>query len=241
VIVSYSKRFIFIKTAKTAGTSLIVYLANQCHDGDLITYLKDSEIELGKSLGYQLPHGYLTKIQSARLALWKLKAKMSKGYLNPAVPQYKVRKNLDAYSARMFVGDFVWNSYYKFCFERNPYEKALSLYFYHTRDMNNRPELNEYILNADRFKLSNWHLYTINDEVAVDFVGKFEALEEDVKAISEKLGFSEVTLPRLKSSSRTNHQHYSQLISQESRLHIEKMCAKEIEKFGYKWENQPGN
>ena len=35
-IVSFSHEFIFIKTRKTAGTSLEVYLAQQCTDEDII-------------------------------------------------------------------------------------------------------------------------------------------------------------------------------------------------------------
>lgn len=38
-IVSFKHRFIFIKTRKTAGTSIEVHLANQCADEDIVTPL----------------------------------------------------------------------------------------------------------------------------------------------------------------------------------------------------------
>ena len=37
MIVSFSKRFIFIKTRKTAGTSMEIALSGQCADGDIVT------------------------------------------------------------------------------------------------------------------------------------------------------------------------------------------------------------
>ena len=149
----------------------------------------------------------------------------------------KVRKNLSAYAAKMYLGQEVWNNYFKFCFERNPYDKAISLYFWHTRNFEKCPDINEYIQRMSQSQLSNWHVYTINDQVAVDFVGKYEKLDEDLRIVTNKLGLPDYALPKAKGHSRTSHQHYSKLLDKESRHHIEKMCANEIETFKYGWES----
>ena len=240
MIVSYKNKFIFIKTAKTAGTSMTMYLSHFCGEGDLITNLKKEEVEYAKSHGYQIPHGFRTHIESYRLYVWKLIKYFQSDQKDKKTSSRKVRKNLSAYSANLYLGQEVWNTYFKFCFERNPFDKAVSLYYWHTRDLKIRPEINEYIQKADRSKLSNWHLYTIDDQVAVDFVGRYENLDVDVRIIAEKLGLPDHSLPNAKGTSHTNHQHYSQILNAESKSYIENMCAKEIEMFKYYWVRQEG-
>jgi len=235
MIVSHNYKFIFIKTAKTAGTSMTIYLSHFCGEGDLITRLKKEEIEYGNSLGYRFPHGFKTQVKSLKLAVWKMIKNFQSDQQLMKTSGYKIRKNLSAYSAQMYLGQQVWNNYFKFCFERDPFDKAVSLYYWHTRDMEKGPEINEYIQKADRSKLSNWRLYTIDDQVAVDFVGRYENLDEDVRFVAEKLGLPNHSLPNAKGDSRSNHQHYSQILNQDSRRHIEIVCAKEIEMFKYSW------
>lgn len=235
MIVSHKNKFIFIKTAKTAGTSMAMYLSQFCGEGDLITNLKKEEVKYLKDLGYQIPGRLRTQIETLKLDIWK-----SYKYFRPdpkimKTTSRKVTKNLSAYAAKMYLGNEIWNSYFKFCFERNPFDKAVSLYYWHTRDLLNRPEINEYILGLGQSRLSNWHVYTIDDQIVMDFVGRYENLDEDTIMIAEKLSFPNHLLPRAKGNARTNHQHYSQILNLETRRYIEKTCAKEIETFKYYW------
>lgn len=86
------------------------------------------------------------------------------------------------------------------------------------------------------FKLSNWDIYTINDQIKVDFVGRYENLDADLAKIKEKLGLpAEFNLPRAKGKYRKNREHYSRLLSSEARARIEIVCAKEMTAFGYHW------
>ena len=49
---------------------------------------------------------------------------------------------------RALVGEEVWRGYYKFAIERDPWDKAISLYFWRTRGANPRPSLLEFLEQA---------------------------------------------------------------------------------------------
>ena len=228
MIVSHHYRYIYIKTAKTAGTSIVTYLADQCVDGDLVTPLGKKDREEAAAAGYTTPHGIRTMLGNARFWLWQ----QPSAWAGKPVS----KKNLKAEDASRFVGQKTWDSYYKFCFERNPYDKAVSLYYFHGRLFKQKMDINEYIINANDRKLSNWYMYTINNEVAVDHIYRFENLESEMAAISQKFGLSLASLPRAKTSTNTKKEHYSKLINREARLRIEHACANEIEYMQYRWE-----
>lgn len=129
----------------------------------------------------------------------------------------------------------VWREYYKFCFERNPFDRAISHYYWSDRDQE-RP-INDYIIEAPDEMLSNWGLYTIDDDIAVDFVGRYEDLAADLATVASKLGLPELTgLPRAKSRFRLDRAHYSELLNAKSRARIEAVCAKEMDAFHYRWQ-----
>ena len=228
MILSHFHKFLFIKTAKTAGTSAVMYLASQCRDGDLVTELSQDEMDDARKNGFIFPGGLGSKLEQARLWWWKQQQGRARGR--------KVEKNLKAPDARAFVGEQVWGGYYKFCFERNPYDKAISLYYFHNRDKAVKPELNEYIVGADDRKLSNWYMYTIDGTVAVDHIYRFENLADELAAIAARFGMEIGSLPRAKTSSNQAKAHYSKLLGREARQRIEQACANEIAYMGYRWE-----
>ena len=230
MIISHKHKFIYIKTAKTAGTSVVVFLADQCANGDLVTAIsKNDSIEAQKA-GYHFPSGLSSSIEQAKLWLWKKQ--------NESSHHGKIFKNLPAADAYRFLGSDVWNSYYKFCFERNPYDRAISLYYWHNRFAETMPGLNEYILTAKDKKLSNWLTYTIDDQVVMDHVYQFENLKEEIKNIAAKLSFTKTSLPQLKISQNRDKTHYSKLLSSQARVRIEAACFREIEYFQYRWEDK---
>lgn len=45
----------------------------------------------------------------------------------------KYYNHIPAEEVKNQIGNYVWNSYYKFCFEINPFEQVISMYFYITK------------------------------------------------------------------------------------------------------------
>ena len=147
MIVNHRYGFIFLKTRKTASSSIEFALSKYSGSDDIITTLLPAEEELKREKGYReaqnyyVPFKYYTAKDWLRLAL-KRKQKHFSGHT--------LAKN-----ARRYLGEKVWKDYFKFSFERNPYDKAISRYFY-SAPSQNRPEMEAFFFKfrfRDAFQL----------------------------------------------------------------------------------------
>jgi len=229
MIISHQNRFIFIRIGKTASTSIEIGLSAFCGGSDVITPLSREDEGIRRRLGYHGPQNFQRSLNSYTGKEWLrliFKGKWAKDY-----------RHAPAVQIQDIVGSQKWKDYFKFCFERNPYDRAISLYFWKTRNQPSRPNVNEFILAQPRYRLSNWEKYTINNEVAVDFVGKYENIEMDLLEVSSRLGLSKIDLVRSKNIYRPDRVHYSRILDARSRKYIESMCEREIDEFEYRWES----
>lgn len=227
MIINHKYKFIFIKTLKTAGTSIEIALSQFCETGDTITPITKEDESKRQELGFRGPRNYNVPLRFYRKKDWRrlLWTRKPKQFFNHAGASY-IREN---------VKREIWNSYFKFCFERNPFDKAISRYYWSTREP--RPEISSYLQSVSVKLLSNWELYTINDEIAVDFVGRYDHLADDLAIVTKKLAFpNEIVLPKAKGSYRVNRDHYGKILNPQARSRIELVCAKEIKAFDCRWQ-----
>lgn len=228
MIVSHEHGFIFIKTRKAASTSIEIALSEHAGTGDIISPISPKDESERERLGFAgarncaLPLYAATVRDAARFAI--------KYHTLP-----KFYDHMPAHAVRKALGESTWRSYYKFTFERNPFDKAVSLYYWNTRHQKSRPSLDAFILEADPRQLSNWHLYSLGTEAAMDFVGAYENLETDLRGVFDRLGLQHLHLPHAKSGLREADQSYRDLIGPAARERIEHVCRRELETFGYAW------
>ena len=209
MIISHEYKFIFVKTTKTAGTSIEIALSKFCGSEDIITPIYPEE-EMRNQLGYRGAQNYLPD-----------------GFYNH-ISGTKIRK---------LIGEQVWNSYYKFCFERNPWDRFIS-YYYWCNQSEPRPSIADF-MKSNRLsflKKTGFFLYTIDSKIAVNRVCLYEKLNEELEQLQIKIGLPEkLKLPRAKSSFRKDKRSYSQILDEAQKKQIAEVFSEEISLFGYKF------
>ncbi|SDI12896.1 sulfotransferase family 2 domain-containing protein [Alteribacillus bidgolensis] len=209
MIISHKYKFIFLKTKKTAGTSIEISLSRYCGESDIITpiYLPDEKIReaLGNSpQNYQMGH---------------------KNFYN----------HISANEIKALIGEEIWNSYYKFCFDRNPWDKVISLYYFNVKDL--KKESFDEFLERGKYKGAyNFPIYTTNNYPVVNYIGKYERLQNDLRSICNKIDLPfDGWLPKAKGNFRKNRQHYSTQYNKSQKEIIQNYFKKEIDLLNYKY------
>ena len=235
MIVSHKHKLIFIKTQKTAGTSMEVALSGICGPEDIITpvqsWIEGERTELaGRGpQNYRLDHALVPK----RPLIKRLMGRPERHY-HPSIGFYD---HMPAWRVKAYLGDDIWSSYFKFAFERNPWDRQVSWYRYKTKSKSDsdRPTFDQFLGDRRRAFVDNYDLYSIDGKVAVDFLGRYESVAEDFAEALRQAGVHEpLALPEVNVSTggvgdyRT---HYSEA----SRVCVAQWYAREIALLGYEF------
>ena len=229
MIISHTHRFIFIKTNKTAGTSIEIALASICGEEDVITPFRaeNEEFRVGRGpQNYRIEHSLKPK-----RPLWRKLLGRPERYWHPSVGFYE---HMPAWRVRNYVGEETWRSYTKFAFDRNPWDRQVSWYLYKTKSKNRRPSFERFMRSRYAY-VDNHDLYMLNSELAMDFLGRYESLEEDLnKALALAGVETRVSVPKVnvtpkKDGSRDHRSYYTP----ELRDMVAKWYAPEIALLGY--------
>lgn len=227
MIISHRHRFIFIKTAKTAGTSIEIGLSSMCGPEDIITPISPADESIRQQLGYPGPQNYRIPFSSYAKRDWY--RFITKG------ERREFYNHADCHLIRHIVGKDIWKSYYKFAFERNPWDKVVSQYYW-SNPKEPRPSLDEYIQSGGATRCMSFELYSERSEILVDKVFLYENLSEALSEIETRLSLPQkLILPNAKGSFRKDKRSYREIITPEGREKIARIAAREIAHFGYEW------
>jgi hypothetical protein len=222
MIISHRHKFIFIKTRKTAGTSIEISLSRYCDDGDILTpFLPAKDEALRASVGKR-PLNYRKPLRQ-----WSMRN--LRRFITTGRAPRLYWNHMSAAEVKRQVGDDVWNSYYKFCFERNPWDKTLSFYYHRGHEQYNT--LDQF-LRLGEFAHCNYDLYTMDGHLAVDRLGWYETLQDDLYDICKTIGIPfDGWLPDAKSTFRTDRQPYWEALNAEQLSVIRHRLREECELF----------
>ena len=265
VIISHKHKFIYLKTYKTASTSTEVLLEEVCGKEDIITRIGNPTTERGKIYNKRARnHSRISStinIIRHRIPLF-FKHVKPRDYLRN-LKEYildgrfykktyglfkKLEDHSGAYDVKSKVGNLIWDNYYKFTFERNPWDKLVSKFHFRREQIKRDKGITDFSEWIKKCALKrkpeggfshpkNYEkIYSINGEVVVDYIGKFENLYDDMKKVLKILGLpSNLELPFEKKTRDKKKRDYKQFYDEQAKSIIEKLYKKEIELHKYEF------
>ena len=152
-----------------------------------------------------------------------------------------------------------FSSFYKFSFVRNPWARLVSEYRY--RNYLSHKSFKDFVMNKlpapgrdDKYRHimpQTEMLYDREGNLLVDFVGKFECLQQDFGKVCDHLGFADSSLPHVNSSDKKSRElrrkirnflyrngeselrNYVDFYDTETREIVTSLYRADIENFGY--------
>jgi hypothetical protein len=228
MIISHEHKFIFIKTAKTAGTSIEVFLSQHCGPNDILTPITPPE------QGHE-PRNYGGMVNAFQQV--RLRDGLAAALRHPLAKRKKFYRHMPAWVVQTRVPRSVWEGYYKFCVERNPWEKVLSHFHMTNFRHDGLLSLDEYFAQG-KFPL-NYRRYTdpTGSKIIVDRVVHYENLLPGLGEVFARVGipFNGSLGVRAKGEYRSDRRPYQEVFNSEQRDIIARAFAREIEMHGYRF------
>ncbi len=221
MIISHKHRFVFVKTTKTAGTSVEIALTKHCGDEDIITPIHPDDEAIKRDRGLRGPQNDVQTLADGT--------------------ELRLFNHAPFNRARRVIGTDGWRSYFTFAFERNPFDRTVSAYHYMKKNRVAKGIWDERLTFAaflrkpkvlERLHQRGWGLYTMKDRVVVDKIYFFEDLNGAMEDIYARLGIDE-SEPLMQTKVSKREGSYRDYYDDESRAIVARAFEKEIETFGY--------
>ena len=215
-MISHDNKFIFIQIPKTGSDSVCACLLSMLGKRDMMRELSNPELFMRKN-----HHSTLEQI--------------------------------------LTTGDSDISDYYTFTFVRNPFDRVLSEYLYIPKYLKQVetgiiPRICDNLkgYKSDKFKkqFKTFKDYVTRDDGLIfidlhdkqqikytesgrmDFIGRFENLQQDFNIVCDKTGLPRQQLPHY---NKTRHKHYTEYYDDETRQIVAERYAKDIERFDYEF------
>jgi hypothetical protein len=218
VIVSHEHGFVFMKTRKTAGTSVEIALSRVCGDNDVITPVTEVDEVLRRAAGGRGPQHFLT----------------------PPNLERKAFNHMPVSMVRTMLGRKQFESYFSFAIERNPWDAVVSLFHWRNRDAEPGSAVQsfgEYVASeaVETFAAKNQRIY-LRGQVAVDRVLRYENLADELAAVWSELDLpGSPDLPHAKAGVRPRGPSYRSYYDDASRERVAELFAAPIADLGYEF------
>ena len=164
-------------------------------------------------------------------------------------------------SREFCIGEYISENslldFLKIGFVRNPWDRLVSCFFFfkqgeehewpdadarEIKKMNTFESFNDFVLDLEantgwwqnKFHFLDQHLWTHSSEgvLALDYLGKYETLNEDIEALFEKLNKPPRKLKKINAS---RHGHYTTYYDDKAIKIVSRIYSKDIALFGYKF------
>lgn len=182
---------------------------------------------------------YLKRPDHDTFCLNRRKNPHQKNYENRMHGVYVYYKTSPHLNAKMNMTPQKWESYYKFSFIRNPYDRIISGW----NHMNKQIPFKEYVKMKNFvsdmefihvFMNQSKHIMNEHGQIITNFIGHFETLEEDLdKVLNHLKVFYRIHNPYQIVNSH-KHLHFSKYYDQETLNIVNTLIADDLKHFDYK-------
>lgn len=230
MLISHEYKFIYLRTEKTASTSLFWTLRGIIEETAEV-------LAADASVRSRLlrEHGSLEGFSFVGRP----------GALRRRFPQFfGLHFHARARNVRDFIGRDLFERYLVISSERNPWDRQLSL-INHRRRTRGRLDarsvsacMHSIAYNAlHHNRLRNWEVYTIDGAVCADVIIRYERLEEDYRNLLTRLGIDPQRYPlkHKRDGGRAGGTSYRDLYDEHARQRVAEWYRPEIEHFGYEF------
>lgn len=236
MLISHRKQFIYTKTYKTAGTSVEVYFEPYCmQEGEWKeVHLRDQYESEAGAIGYRGSPKDTSKIK-----WWN------------HMPASLIKERME--------DDKEWNTYFKFCVIRNPFDKLISAFHFQNKALPNQSrwyyyrrrltkrydnvvhsgisptkirQFKDWLKSNDSF--IDRDKYFIDGTLCVDFFIQYEDLQGGIQKVCQELDipFEPERIPNFKAGIRPK-KDYSAYYDEEAIELVRNLFKFEVEKFDY--------
>lgn len=230
MIIDPKNKFIFVKTKKTASTSIEIAVSKIADSGAVITPIKKMDEQRRLELG---GHG-------------------ARNYLPGKNPYIENSPNLSKYAKRGFYNHMTawdirrimgvgYHEYFSFSVVRNPWDRCLSHYYWSIRSKVNPISFKDFLTRTPENVNSNERIlfHPVKGSLLVNYVVRYENLKQDLIELQGRLNLENTDLFDLinQSSSKANirpakENKYDLYCETTDRL-VSMLCNREIQEFGY--------
>ncbi len=192
-------------------------------------------IHIPKTAGQSIEHMFLNSLSLS----WEERAPLLLKY-NPDPskgPERLAHLTADEYVNCGYISPELFSRYFKFTFVRNPWDRLVSEYKY--RGYDNQFSLDDFIRYhlpkagmSDNYRHLIPQSHFFSKDHNVDFIGRFENLQDDFTVVAEKLGLETSLLPHV-NASRNHLQAYQDCYTDFSRKWVADMYQEDISRFNY--------
>jgi len=248
MIVSHRYGFVFLKTRKTAGTSVELALRTVLGPDDIATPLSRDEERMAAARHIPGPQNYLRLLRDIEPGkipdlFRSLGNNLKRGNGNQRVPVLNpYRQHLNAYKARHKIGTTNWNRYFKFTIERNPWARTVSYYHWVCRNQTNPMPFTEFVTRGRGYlNESNYSIYSIHGIPIADYWIRYETLKQGLDHVAAHLelpvNLSETIDPIWAKSQSRDRPPYPDYYNAETRRIVALQYANEIALMGYRFDD----
>jgi len=228
LIISHKYKFIFVKTHKTAGTSIEVYLSDYCSPQDILT-------PFGRNETGHKPRNYKDHFNPFNELLnnWGIsRFRTFRQFKN----KMKFYNHIPAFLIKSRIGRDIWNDYFKFCVERNPWDKTLSHYHFRKGRFGDDISFDSYLDQGKNcLNFPKYTDFNNRNKIIVDRVLRYETLNEELTDVFGSLGipFNGTLDIHAKSGYKKDRRSYREILTKEQSEKISAIYKKEIEMHNY--------